>query len=87
MRQYLHFFEKVRATDARFQDMMTQAYTEFKLENNFISSEIIQKSISLKGVFDLFSNKENLLFLKRVGFKDYMSIFKYANFEGFITIK
>lgn len=81
------FFEKVRAPDARFQDIMTQAYTEFKLENNFTPSEIIQKSISLKGVLDPFSTKENLLFLKRAGFKDYMTIFKYINFEGFIAIK
>ena len=74
MKRYLHSLEKVSAPDARFQDMMTKAYTELKLENNFISSEIIQKSTSLKGVLDLISNKKNLLFLKKVGIKDFMTI-------------
>ena len=87
MRRYLHFFEKVRVPDARSQDMMTKAYTEFELENNFISSEIIHNSTSLKSVLDLFSNKENLLFIKKVGIKDFIIIFKYVNFEGFIAIK
>lgn len=67
--------------------MMTKAYTEFELENNFISSEIIHNSTSLKSVLDLFSNKENLLFIKKVGIKDFIIIFKYVNFEGFIAIK
>ena len=81
------FFEKVRAPDARFQDIMSLIYNEFKIKNGFSSSEIIEKSRSLKGVLDPFSSKENLLFLKRAGFKDYMSVFKFISFEGFIAIK
>lgn len=81
------FFEKVRAPDARFQDIMSLIYNEFKIKNGFSSSEIIEKSRSLKGVLDPFSSNENLLFLKRAGFKDYMSVFKFISFEGFIAIK
>ena len=34
-----------------------------------------------------FTVKENFLFLKRSGFKDYMAIFKCITFEGFLAIK
>ena len=80
------FFEKVRAPDARFQDLSVQLYNNFKL-NNFSPSQIIQKSMSLQGVLEPFSSKENFLMLKRAKFKDYMSIMKYVCFEGFLAIK
>ena len=79
-------FEKVRAPDARFQDMMTQVYNEFKLKNQF-TLKIINKSKSLKGVLEPFSSNENIRFLKRAGFKDVMTIFKYITFEGVLAIK
>ncbi len=81
------FFEKVRAPDARFQDMMTSVYEDYKLDNKFSPLEIISKKRSLKGVLEPFSSKGNLDLLKRAGFKDYMSIFKYTSFEGFLAIK
>lgn len=81
------FFEKVRAPDARFQDMMTSVYEDYKLDNKFSPVEIISKKRSLKGVLEPFSTKGNMDLLKRAGFKDYMSIFKYTSFEGFLAIK
>ena len=81
------FFDKVRAPDARFQDIMSQIYVNFKLNNNFSPDEIINKSNSLKGVLEPYSTNENFLFLKRAGFKDYMTIFKCISFEGFLVIK
>lgn len=81
------FFDKVRAPDARFQDIMSQIYVNFKLDRNFSSDEIINKSNSLKGVLEPYSTNENFLFLKRAGFKDYMTIFKCISFEGFLVIK
>ena len=83
----LILFEKVRAPDARFQDMMTNVYDDFKLDNNFSASEIISKKRSLKGVLEPFSTKGNLDLIKRAGFKDCMTIFKYTCFEGFLAIK
>ena len=41
------FFEKVRAPDARFQDMMSLIYNDFKMEQGYDANEIIQKSKSL----------------------------------------
>ena len=80
-------FEKVRAPDARFQDITTQVYNEFKIENGFTADEIISKSMSLKGVMDPFSSKANIDMLKRAGFKDVTSVLKFLNFEGFLAIK
>jgi tRNA (cmo5U34)-methyltransferase len=81
------FFEKVRAPDARFQDMTNQIYTEIKINNGFSDSEIINKTRSLKGVMEPFSSNANIQLAKRAGFKDIMSVFKYVNFEGFLAIK
>lgn len=80
-------FEKVRAKDARFQDYMTNIYHNFKAENGYSGSEIINKSNSLKGVMEPFSSNANLDMLRRSGFKDYMSIYKWVTFEGFLAIK
>ena len=83
----LFLFEKTRAPDARFQDMMTSLYTEFKLDKGFNSDEIINKSQSLKGILEPFSSKGNLELLSRAGFKDITTIFKYICFEGILAIK
>ena len=81
------FFDKVRAPDARFQDMMSQIYNEFKSSQGFTPGEILSKSSSLKGVLEPFSSKANIMLAKRAGFKDVMTVFKFLNFEGFLTIK
>ncbi len=83
----LILFEKVRAPDARFQDMMTTIYTDFKLDQGYSSEEIIAKARSLKGVLEPFSTAGNLDLLKRAGFQDIMTIMKYVCFEGFLAIK
>lgn len=83
----LILFEKVRAPDARFQDINTSLYTEFKLKNNFTPEEIFNKTRSLKGVLEPFSSKGNLELMERAGFKDIMTICKFGPFEGFLAIK
>ncbi len=81
------YFEKVRAPDARFQDIMTGVYNEYKLEQGYTPNEIIQKSRSLKGVLEPFSTQGNIDMLKRAGFIDIMSIAKFGPFEGILAIK
>ena len=81
------FFEKVRAPDARFQDIMTQVYNEFKVKQGYSAEEIMGKSKSLKGVMEPFSTQGNIDLAKRAGFSDIMSIFKNICFEGFLAIK
>ena len=80
-------FEKVRGPDARFQDMYTHLYTEFKLQNGFKPEEIVHKSRSLKGILEPFSSQANLDMLKRAGFQDVSTVMKYLCFEGFLAIK
>ncbi len=80
-------FEKVRAPDARFQDMMTQLYNEYKSDIGYDSQEIYNKSLSLRSKLEPFSSNANKDFLKRAGFKDIMTIQKYCSFEGFLAIK
>ena len=81
------FFEKVRAPDARFQDMMSLIYNEYKFSQGYTPHEVITKSKSLKGVLEPFSSQGNIDLASRAGFKDVMSIFKYICFEGFLAIK
>jgi tRNA (cmo5U34)-methyltransferase len=80
-------FEKVRAPDARFQDMMQTLYVDYKLEQKYSCDEIISKTKSLKGVLEPFSTQGNFDLLKRAGFVDTMTVFKYMCFEGFLAIK
>ncbi len=80
-------FEKVRSPDARFQDIMTSLYNDFKTAQGYSPEEIFLKSSSLKGVLEPFSTQGNIDLLKRAGFVDITSIMKYACFEGFLAIK
>jgi tRNA (cmo5U34)-methyltransferase len=81
------WFEKVRGPDARFQDIVSALYMDFKLEQNYTPEEIVAKSRSLKGVLEPFSTQGNLGLLGRAGFSDVMTVFKYICFEGFLAIK
>ncbi len=79
--------EKVRGPDARFQDILNQTYIEYKLSQGYSAEEIVNKSSSLKSVLEPFSSKGNKDLLKRAGFKDVLTVFKYGCFEGFLSIK
>ncbi|RMF40064.1 MAG: methyltransferase domain-containing protein, partial [Alphaproteobacteria bacterium] len=83
----LILFEKTRAPDARFQDMITTLYNDFKLKNGFSCDEIVNKTRSLKGILEPFSTQGNIDLMKRAGFVDIMTVLKYLGFEGFIAIK
>ncbi len=81
------FFEKVRGSDARFQDMLNSIYFEYKQDMGFSNEEILNKMMALKGILEPFSSNENQSFLKRAGFKDIEIIFKNLCFEGILAIK
>ena len=74
-------FEKIRASDPRFQDIFTQLYLDFKLKKKFTEKEIINKSRSLKGVLEPISEFGNLGLLKRAGFVDIIPIMQWMSFE------
>lgn len=83
----LIMFEKVRGPDARFQDIFSTLYNDFKLQQNYSPEEIINKTRSLKGVMEPFSSTGNLGLMNRAGFVDITTVMKYLCFEGFIAIK
>ncbi len=83
----LVMFEKVRAPDARFQDMMSTLYSDYKLSQGYTGEQIVAKTRSLKGVLEPFSTQGNLGLLQRAGFTDIMTVMKYLCFEGFLAIK
>ena len=80
-------FEKVRGPDARFQDIFTQIYHEFKFDKGFSKEQIYNKATSIRGVLEPFTSKANIDYMKRAGFKDISSLIKYCSFEGFLAIK
>lgn len=80
-------FEKVRAPDARFQDMMIQLYQGYKQQQGFSAEEILNKASSLKSVLEPFSTQGNIDLMRRAGFTDIMTIYKNICFEGFLAIK
>jgi tRNA (cmo5U34)-methyltransferase len=81
------WFEKVRGRDARFQDILTLLYHDFKLRKGYTASEILAKSASLKGVLEPFSSDGNADILRRAGFVDFMPVFRHLCFEGILAIK
>lgn len=83
----LIMYEKVRGADARFQDILTTIYQEYKLTKGYTPEDIISKTRSLKGVLEPFSTQGNIDMLKRAGFVDINTIQKYICFEGFLAIK
>lgn len=80
-------FEKVRGNDARFDNIINSIYLDFKEKNKFNHSEILNKSKSLRGVLEPFTDDGNLGFLKRAGFIDIQTIFQFLNFKGYLCIK
>jgi tRNA (cmo5U34)-methyltransferase len=83
----LVMFEKVRAPDARLQDILGALHVDFKLEQGFDEAEIVHKARSLKGVLEPLTTQANLDLLGRAGFRDRMTVFKRLCFEGFLAIK
>ena len=80
-------FEKIRGNDARFDNIINSLYWDFKEKNKFSSKEILEKSKSLRGIMEPFSDKGNLGYLKRSGFSDIQTIFQYLCFKGYLCIK
>lgn len=80
-------YEKIRGSDARFQDILNFLYFDYKKKNKFTSEEILNKEISLRGVMEPYTASANLGFLRRAGFKDVMPISQYLCFVGYLAIK
>ncbi|MAR25861.1 MAG: methyltransferase [Flavobacteriaceae bacterium] len=80
-------FEKTRGFDARFQDLNTHVYNEYKIKEGYKPEEIFAKGRSLAGVLEPFSDRGNKEMFERAGFKDIEYIFTNICFKGWICIK
>lgn len=83
----LILFEKVRGSDARFQDILNHMLNMEKISTNFTPEEIFSKTISLAGKMEPFSDKGNRQILQKAGFVDIEIIFKHINIQGYLCIK
>jgi len=80
------FSEKIYATDAKIQDMMTFIYYDFK-RSSFDSEDILNKETSLRKIMKPISYKQICQDLETAGFKSYDVFWKQYNFIGMIAIK
>tara|TARA_Y100000590_G_scaffold450974_1_gene591558 strand:- start:1565 stop:2263 length:699 start_codon:yes stop_codon:yes gene_type:complete len=80
-------YEKIRADDVRFQDIMNFLYFDFKRSHGLSEEEIINKEILLRGVLEPSTDKENLKYLRKAGFKRIMPVAQHLNFKGYLAVK
>ena len=71
----------------RFQYIFNLTYQEFKLSKGLTEEEIVNKSRSLKGIMEPFSDAGNIALLKRAGFSDITGVFQWMCFKGYLAIK
>jgi len=83
----LILFEKVRGSDARFQDILNYLLSHHKMQKGFSESEIFAKSMSLAGKMEPFSDYGNRQILENAGFKDIEVLYRNINFQGYLCIK
>ena len=83
----LVLFEKIRGVDARFQDILTTLYQDYKLGQGHTSAEILAKVRGLKGVLEPASAQGNLGLLGEAGFEAIQPIFQHLCFQGLLAIK
>lgn len=79
--------DKIYSSDPNMQDIFTQIYFDSKIENKLTNSQILNKAKSLRGSHYLYSERENIEFIKKNGFKKVDVFFKWFNFIGIMAIK
>ena len=67
--------------------IFTKIFKIIKIGNGFSVNEIYNKSKSLTGIMNPFSEKGNLDLMLRAGFVDITTIMKFVCFTGFVAIK
>jgi tRNA (cmo5U34)-methyltransferase len=80
-------FEKVLASDARLEDLVTTVHYRWKRRAGLSPEEILNKKESLLGVLQPVTTADNLDMLRSAGFPSVASVLKHLCFEGFIAVK
>ena len=84
---YFIIFEKISEKSGFMQNLTTMAYNDFKIINNFKSSEIFNKTHTLRGAMHSVTREENFKNFKKCKFRNINLIFKNLFFEGYIMKK
>ena len=71
------YFEKVRAPDARYCDIVSQIYQDYKSDEGYSAEEIISKIKKLKRCYGALYGKGNTDLFKKIDFKDFTTIMKF----------
>ena len=83
----LVLFEKIRGSNAHFQDIFTFLYQDYKLGQGYTSKEILLKAKSLRGILKPFCVDGNIEMLKGAGFTSIQPVFQNICFLGILAIK
>lgn len=79
--------EKVLAEDSVFNRDFINYYYNYKRRNHYSELEISQKREALENVLIPYKLSENILMLKKQGFRQEEVFFKWYNFAGLIAVK
>lgn len=79
--------EKVLGNSAYMQELLVEAYHEYKHDNGYSWEDIERKRASLEGVQVPLRHEENLEMLRSAGFKHVEVFHRNLNFAGYIAIK
>jgi tRNA (cmo5U34)-methyltransferase len=79
--------EKVLGATARANELLVDAYYEFKRGNGYSQDEIDRKKLALEGVLVPQTEGANVEMLVREGFRVVECFWRYLNFSGWVAIK
>lgn len=79
--------EKVVCQDASLNRLFIKLYYDMKRRNGYSETEIAQKREALENVLIPYRIEENIELLKRNGFAEADTFFKWHNFAGMIALK
>jgi tRNA (cmo5U34)-methyltransferase len=79
--------EKVLATDSTINRLFIKFYYDMKRRNGYDEMEIAQKREALENVLIPYRVDENVELLRRCGFREVETFYRWYNFCGFVALK
>ncbi|KZR65029.1 hypothetical protein [Prochlorococcus sp. MIT 1306] len=83
----IFIFEKTYAQNSRNEEILSRIYTDYKIEQDFSSEEIVSKMFSLVGKLVPNTSAKNISMLNKLGINNIEIIYKKLAFEGLMGIK
>lgn len=81
------FVEKVLGNSALMQELLVDAYHEYKFDHGYSWEDIERKRASLEGVQVPIRHEDNISMLRSAGFRHVETYYRSMNFCGYIAIK